>query len=91
MTDEKSLHQSIPLPPPINNRLEMPPISQENPTNKEPPRRPDWLVLLIIGLLLLTLLIVWLTDMPFVYFKTEGAATAHELACRAGQVIQPGA
>ncbi|WP_147367871.1 hypothetical protein [Fibrisoma montanum] len=89
MTDEKSLHQSIPLPPPTKNRLELPTIPQENPTNKEPPRRPDWLVLLIIGLLLLTLLIVWLTDMPFVYFKAERAATARELVCLAEQVIQP--
>lgn len=40
------------------------PVSSENPANKEPPRKPDWLLLLMIGLFILTLVIAWLVDFP---------------------------
>ncbi len=34
------------------------------PRTPPPPRQPDWLLVLIIGLVLLTLLIAWFADIP---------------------------
>lgn len=60
----KSVRSSVPLPPTAHGRSGFGPDTRQNPVRKEPPRRPDWLMVLIGGLLLLTLLIAWLTDMP---------------------------
>lgn len=40
--------------------------TQATPTPRTPPspRQPDWLLVFIIGLVLLTLLIAWLVDTP---------------------------
>ena len=40
----------------------------KNPVeDPQQPRKPDWLMLLVIGLFLLTLLIAWLTDVPVMF------------------------
>lgn len=41
-------------------------VARNQPTRpkNQPSRKPDWLLLLISFLLLLTLLIAWLVDMP---------------------------
>lgn len=42
--------------------------AQASPAPRTPPspRQPDWLLVLIIGLVLLTLLIAWFADIPAV-------------------------
>ncbi|MFD2574139.1 hypothetical protein ACFSUS_26115 [Spirosoma soli] len=63
MSQLRPLYPSVSLPP-VDTGLGYNSMPVENPTDKEPPRRPDWLIVLIIGLLLLSLLIAWLTDLP---------------------------
>ncbi|WP_018620118.1 hypothetical protein [Spirosoma luteum] len=37
------------------------------PPDEEPPRKPDWLLILVGILFLLTLLIAWLADIPTLF------------------------
>lgn len=52
---------------PASFQTDLPP----NPANKsiddKPPRKPDWLLILVGILFLLTLLIAWLTDIPVLF------------------------
>ncbi len=64
MPQAVSFYPSVSRPLFSGNGMGYGPVSSENPTSKEPPRKPDWLLLLMIGLFVLTLLIAWLVDFP---------------------------
>lgn len=66
MRPDKPSRPPVPFASPTHGDLEFVSSPPENAPN-EPPRRPDWLLVLIVGLLLLTLFIAWLTDMPILH------------------------
>ncbi|WP_420150693.1 hypothetical protein [Spirosoma sp.] len=63
MTCATHLHLYSPFLPPIRFRRGNDQNKPPNPFD-EKPRKPDWLVLFMSALFLLTLLIAWLVDIP---------------------------
>ena len=41
-------------------------VRPQQPVDEPQPGKPDWLMVLVVGLFLLTLLIAWLTDIPVI-------------------------
>ena len=42
-------------------------LRPQEPIDEPQPRKPDWLMVLVIGLFLITLLIAWITDIPVIF------------------------
>lgn len=56
--------QSHSLYPPLSTRTGSPRGPAGQPASDEPPRKPDWLLIMVGILFLLTLLIGWLAGIP---------------------------
>lgn len=67
MNKPESRHPSVPLLPAQYGGVGFEPLARTKLSDKKPPRRPDWLLMLVIGLFLTTLLIAWLVDFPALF------------------------
>ncbi|WP_460972897.1 hypothetical protein [Spirosoma migulaei] len=64
MTDKTIIHPYTPFFPPGPVSPDAVRKKTTNPLGEKPPRQPDWLLIWVSILFLLTILIAWLVDIP---------------------------